>query len=172
MDKIGIKAPALGYDNVELISQSIRKKFGITNNIFPIDKLEYLLVFLGCNLCIRNDIIEEGFTSMDGSAITLREDVYNGLIKNEPRCRFTGAHELSHLILHSNNTNMGQCRTKDIKIYCNPEWQANALAGALLCPAKEIKRLHMGCQDIMEKFLVSEASARIRLNAMGRITIL
>lgn len=171
MSNLGIKARALNYNDIEFISQNIRKKFGI-NGMFPVNKLEHLVELLGCTFDIRDDIKEEGFTDIYGTVITLREDVYEGLIKNNPRARFTAMHELSHKILHCNNRfNLTRCRSEHIPIYCDPEWQANALAGAMLCPAKDIKNLNMNYKDIMDKFIVSELCAKKRLNAMNKIKI-
>ena len=170
MSKIGIKTIPLSYNDIEFIAMSVRKRFEITGT-FPADKFEFLIQILGVNIDIRDDIKEEGFTDIFGNKITLREDVYNGLINNEPRARFTAIHELAHKILHCNNYNLARCEKEDIPAYRDPEWQADALAGAILCPASEIKKMNMDYQDIMRIFLVSETCARKRLSIMSKISI-
>jgi Zn-dependent peptidase ImmA (M78 family) len=166
MSKIGIKALALSYRDIENIAKQFRWHLKI-NGVFPADKLEYILEYLGCALHIKDDIKEEGFTNSNGSIMILRTDVYEKLLENEPRARFTATHELSHKLLHCNNNNLVNCRAESIPDYCNPEWQANALAGAILCPANEIT-LNMNCQDIMNKFVVSKECASIRLEKIKK----
>lgn len=174
MDSLGFMAPPLSYNALEEIAKQLRSIFKIKGS-FPANKLEWILYLLykdTCTLYITKDIQEEGLTYLNGELIVLKEDVYDGLLKDDRRCRFTAIHELSHRILHCNNSfKLVQCRADGIPAYSNPEWQANALAGAILCPADQIKNDNMCAEDIMEKFLVSRSCAEKRLSIMGKITI-
>ena len=77
------------------------------------------------------------------------------------------AHELAHRILHCNQfANIAHCRGK-IETFCDPEWQADALAGAILCPAHEIKsKVEMSVDDVMTKYRVSRPCAEKRLKVI------
>lgn len=75
-------------------------------------------------------------TDIEHKVILIREDVYLGAVNGNGRDRMTIIHEIAHYILLVVN---------GIKLYRNfsgakpeafrdPEWQAKALAGELLCP--------------------------------------
>jgi len=83
------------------------------------------------------------------------------------RDRFTLAHELGHLVLHSNTGMARRVRSSEIKIYCNSEWQADAFGGALLVPAHIAREL--GSADAIVRICgVSEAAANTRLRVLRR----
>jgi Zn-dependent peptidase ImmA (M78 family) len=75
-------------------------------------------------------------TDIEHKVILIREDVYLGAINENGRDRMTIIHEIAHYILlivngiklHRNFS------SEKPKAYCDPEWQAKALAGELLCP--------------------------------------
>lgn len=166
----GIKAPPQTYKTLEAIATILREKFKITG-MFPAEKLEFLLEGLFRGTCIfraGDDIEEEGRTLLNGSGMILRSDVYDALIEqNEPRARFTAMHELAHRILHCKLTSsLARARGK-VEVYCDPEWQADALAGAILCPAKDIKSNNMSVEDIMREFRVSKPCAEKRFKVVG-----
>jgi Zn-dependent peptidase ImmA (M78 family) len=167
MSKEGIKATPLNYQLIEMIAVEIRNRLKISGK-FPADKLELILSILyddKCTFSVREDIKEEGTTSLDGSFVSLRMDVYDDLLSHKPRARFTAVHELSHRILHCDKfSNIVCCKTEEIEIYCNPEWQADALAGAILCPASEIIKYNMDEYKIMNRYGVSENCAKKRLS--------
>ena len=82
-----------------------------------------------------------GETEIKDRVIRIREDVYHGAIRGMGRDRMTLAHEVGHYIL---------LVAKGLKLYRSfegatieafrdPEWQAKALAGELLCPFHLIK---------------------------------
>lgn len=76
-----------------------------------------------------------GLTFPEEQEIRLRVDVYDGVEANKGRDRFTLAHELGHLLLHSKP---GLARTmresSEIEPFRSSEWQADTFAGCLLMP--------------------------------------
>ncbi len=103
---------------------------------------------------------DHGQTFPDRKRIYLRKDVYDGMCQGKGRDRFTAAHELGHLFLH---TGIGFARAMDssTKIYCNSEWQANTFASALLIDETRLQQ----CRDVtevMECFGVTLDAARVR----------
>lgn len=95
--------------------------------------------------------------------IKLREDVYDRAIKGIGRDRFTIAHEIGHIFLHSNNIAMARSDEK-IPIYCDPEWQANTFAREFLCPLNGIS-MDDDVDTISKKYGVSKEVANIQLSA-------
>jgi hypothetical protein len=77
-----------------------------------------------------------GETSVEERLIRIREDVYLGAIHGMGRDRMTVAHEVGHYILlvaKGLKLYRSFAETK-IEAFCDPEWQAKAFAGELLCP--------------------------------------
>jgi hypothetical protein len=79
----------------------------------------------------------EARTWHDVPAIDMREDVYDALCNGVPRARFTAAHELGHLFLHS-----GESRPRAVNAIRNTmprdrssEKQANEFAASFLMPS-------------------------------------
>jgi Zn-dependent peptidase ImmA (M78 family) len=99
-------------------------------------------------------------TDIEHKVISIREDVYLGAINGNGRDRMTIIHEIAHYILLIGN---------GIKLYRNfsgakpepfrdPEWQAKALAGEILCPYHLIRG--MATPQIGYACGVSEDAAR------------
>lgn len=94
--------------------------------------------------------------------LKIREDTYENAINGIGRDRFTIAHEIGHIFLHSNNVSLARSN-EEIPIYCNPEWQANTFARELLCPINGIIK---GDNDetLAKRYGVSKEVARIQLS--------
>lgn len=80
----------------------------------------------------------EAFTEFDPPRITIRQDIYEGAYRDEPRSRFTVAHELGHLSLHWGypRPRLAPSRQKFRRSSGNQrlEDEANLFAGAFLMP--------------------------------------
>ena len=106
---------------------------------------------------------EHGRTYPDKHLMFIREDVYDGACKGNGRDRFTMGHELSHQLLHEGidvTLARSNCQHKTFE---DSEWQADALAGELLMPHKDIQGLSVG--QVVDIFQVSPSAARTQLNA-------
>ncbi len=128
---------------------------------------------------------------LEGHTLILNTHVYEGLLQNRNRPRFTGAHEAGHAVLHAgqlavmNDSARGQptlYRKDEIKPYLNPEWQANVFASAILMPLPGIeailrrmtsRSLMLATPMVSSQFCVPEQAAELRLKKlMGKGQIL
>ena len=121
----------------------------------------------------------EGMTYPDGRVL-LSEETYRGADQGLGRPRFTVPHECYHGMKHREQirralTDIGElvlCRRQNIKPYRDPEWQANAFAGALLMPEPMVRLLASKRQRILlldamaDAFGVSPKAAEVRLNVL------
>jgi Zn-dependent peptidase ImmA (M78 family) len=82
-----------------------------------------------------------GETAVEERVIRIREDVYHGAIRGIGRDRMTMAHEAGHyILLVAKGLKLYRSfQETDIEAFRDPEWQAKALAGELLCPFHLIK---------------------------------
>ena len=111
-----------------------------------------------------------GLTDIKKKTITIREDVYENAYNGNGRDLFTIAHEVGHVLLHSEQNIQQLARTnkETIKPYENPEWQADTFAAELLMPASMITEDDT-VFTVARRFGVSYSAARIRLNKLGII---
>jgi Zn-dependent peptidase ImmA (M78 family) len=160
-------AEPVNRQNLRAIAEIVRKKMGYNNVLyFPIMQLlehkmptwfegfHYEVVLLSdfpSNIHAETDIKEK--------VIRIREDVYNGAVNNVGRDRMTIAHEIAHYILLVVNGVKLYRSFQDSKpvAYRDPEWQAKALAGEILCGSHLIKG--MPAYLIEQKCGISEKAA-------------
>lgn len=107
--------------------------------------------------------IDEARTYPDKQLIYIREDTYYAATDGDRRAQFTLAHELGHLVMHSN---LGQSKSyarnsEQHKIYEDSEWQADTFAAEFLMPY-EIAKACKSPEDIFDEFGVSKAAANLR----------
>ncbi|MDQ6891135.1 MAG: ImmA/IrrE family metallo-endopeptidase [Acidobacteriota bacterium] len=115
--------------------------------------------------------------------VKLREDTYRLLELDDPRSRFSLAHEIGHIVLHAvqlmrlssipHSMTPALYRGKaDHPIYRDTEWQANAFGAALLMPAAGIReiatRKPLTTGVLRNAFGVSHTAATKRLEVYGR----
>lgn len=102
-------------------------------------------------------------TDVVNHIIKIREDIYDGAIKGNGRDRMTIMHEIAHYLLivvfgvkfERNFDN------RDVAAYQNPEWQAKALAGEIMCPHDMIQSFSV--DEVAEKCGVSKEVAQYNL---------
>jgi transcriptional regulator with XRE-family HTH domain len=112
----------------------------------------------------------EACISMEERMIILPERIYRAAWMNEPRARFTLAHELAHAILHS-KIQVQMASHRAVPPYRNSESQANTFAGAILMPQWRIDPLEP-VYALSKKFGLSETAVRIALDQYGRSGLL
>lgn len=128
----------------------------------------------------------EGFTTFVKRQgrfyLTLSEDIYDGLEKDEPGARFSLSHEIGHLVFHYDllaklsriqHHDAALCRARsEHELELDTEFQADAFAGAFLMPAAGLQQLAKGAgldaQRVAKKFGVSEPVAASRLRRVAR----
>lgn len=99
-----------------------------------------------------------GTTNTVSNIMKIRENVYEGAVKGNPRDRFTLCHEFGHWFLHQ-----PECVSfarGSIPTYCDPEWQANTFAAELMIPYYLVEG--MSTEEIVEKCGVSYTCAEIQ----------
>ena len=87
----------------------------------------------------------------------IADNVYERACSDIGRDRFTIAHEVAHYFLHRGS--IAFTRSESIPKYCDPEWQANVFASALLIPHDRIQKLSV--TEISNKCKVSYQAAEI-----------
>lgn len=102
----------------------------------------------------------EGLTDLIKPIICLPERTYSALLAAEPRARFTAAHELGHLLMHT-SSHVHYARAEHSDPNSNPEWQANVFASAFLMPETAFRQCRTA-QEAMQRFGVSFSAVRRR----------
>lgn len=162
------------WPEIDHIATSFRNNFVASNTeFFPVmHVLELIMVdrlgLLDLKVCTKQEMGNaEGYTAPDGSFIALPEGVYEGAYNNNPRCRFTVAHELGHWLLHSNRplgrVPAGEC----VPAYMLTEPQANEFAANLLAPSSLILSTYSEA-DLQQRFGISKSAARNRLERIKK----
>jgi Zn-dependent peptidase ImmA (M78 family) len=179
------------YRSLEKMGQKIRRTLEYDPNqpINPLDLFEHLYKVAikmsdGGLIPLENGVValedSEGYTRYDRSKniieILASEKTYRHLEMRHPRAAYFVTHELSHSVLHTDQlVRLAQLPTEqqaafhrgraDHEACQDTEWQANALAGALLMPAKGIQALEAEHNSITVSLLANQF--RVSLEAAG-----
>ena len=107
----------------------------------------------------------EAVTYPAANEIDIREDTYLLAYYGDPRARFTLAHEIGHLILHTPETitlaREAADNTTPLR-FESAEWQADAFAGDFLAPPRLL--LGLSVDEIAEQFNISRKAAQIQFD--------
>jgi hypothetical protein len=172
MSDIVYQAPPRSGDNIEDLADAVRQGFGLTDvDFFPVVPfVELGLQHIQPGMMF--DVVEPellgarmGAVNPLTGAFMLREDVYEGALRDEPRHRFTVAHEAGHAIMHVGTLNRLPASFGKVVTYRDPEWQANRFAGALLMP-RHLVRECKNIEEIMRRFGVSREAAATRIKTL------
>lgn len=173
--KTKLKATPLSNAVICNIVKQFRSILGIKDNA-PIDILSVLelampLLDTEFNYSIREkkdmEVDAHAYTDHENSEIVILDEIYCLAVEGRGRDRLTIAHEIGHYLLH----NKQMCiftrafEGEKIKTYEDPEWQANAFAGELLCPAEATKNLSI--EEIVVRYKISADAARIQKKKGG-----
>lgn len=99
--------------------------------------------------------------------IEVRLDVYDGACAGSGRDRMTLAHELGHLVLHSDITLSRRMSETPVRPFEDPEWQAKCFAGELLIP-RSCWQSMKNPEEAATYFGVSKDAVITQLNAWQR----
>lgn len=148
-------------------AKQLREILKIDTPYFPVCQLLEILPILDIQYdCIDDETWDavygkENHAQYDllNKTISIKEAVYVGACENHGRDRYTIAHEIAHaLLLDSNNITLNRTSSdKQSKLYTNPEWQADCLAGELLIPKHLCE--NMSAEEIMDACAVSYEAA-------------
>ncbi len=164
-------AEPIQREELRVLAKLIRKNFQIEDRLYiPVIKiLENVMPLLFPSFTYEY-ILKEDFpqkkhaeTDIVNHVIRIREDVYYGAINGSGRDRMTIMHEIAHYIL------LVICGVKfernfenaEVATYKDPEWQAKALAGEIMCPHELIKSF--SAEEIARKCGVSLQAAKYNL---------
>lgn len=107
---------------------------------------------------------DEGRSYPDKMRLELRSDVYDALVRREPRARFTAMHEVAHLFLHQGIPLRRTSGPATHRHFEDSEWQADAFAAEFLMPVEHVLRLRPRTAAVASaKFEVSLRAAIVRL---------
>ncbi|HEX2528265.1 MAG TPA: ImmA/IrrE family metallo-endopeptidase [Geminicoccus sp.] len=171
MTELVVSADPLSTNFIESIADYVREICATPDPFLPIvDILEFGLERLAPGYVFEVRSVEElgrnhGQVDPIAKTLALREDVYEGLVNDVGRDRFTAAHELGHALLHGRSLNRSPTGTAR-KIYCDPEWQANTFAAALLMPQAMVKQMK-SLEQVSDEFGVSDEAAAVRVRKLG-----
>jgi len=148
--------------------------FEIDEAYLPVTELleHFLPALLGDKFAFTVQSMREmgnrhGYVDPITGELSLRSDVYDGLCEGNGRDRFTACHEMGHYFLHRSTLNRAPA-VKQIPIYRDPEWQANAFAAAVLMPRQHFRHDYGGSiRAVAAEFGVSLEAAKLRVKKLG-----
>lgn len=174
MSSISYIAPPKSKLQIIETADELRDNFGLKNKLcFPIvefadvvlQKIYKSYSFEVCEITDMKDNYAQ-YNPID-NIMTIREDVYNDALIGNGRARFTIAHEVAHYVLHGSGIVLAR-GDSDIKIYQDPEWQANVFASELLMPSYLING--MSAEYVSSMCKTSFLAAQIALNNTRKIS--
>lgn len=160
----------MSRNDIEGLTNRIRRLMGLRSAKFPV--AEFLEIVFP-KLCpefyleIHESKVmgsRHGAVDPASKVLMLREDVYDGMIDEVGRDRFTVVHETGHALLHSRVT-LNRVREKPKPYEC-PEWQANTFASALLMPEDHVRSMR-SVREMAAVFGVSLDAAEVRLRKLN-----
>lgn len=109
----------------------------------------------------------DGYSGLESPEICLSNSTYTALGAGEPDARFTAAHELGHLMLHT-GTHTAYARRAEYQRHVDPEWQADYFADVFLMPAEGVLEC-ASAKEVAHRFSVPEERARRRFAEITKI---
>lgn len=171
MSTLSYMAAPMSRATIRHTASEVRKLFGFSETPrFPLlHVIENLLpqlipdaVFEVVDSDEMKGVYAEALPAM--ALIRVRLDVYMRARLGNPRDNFTLAHELGHLVLHTDHRLQRIAAPAKVKPYLDPEWQANAFAGELLVPLELFKKLKHS-EDACNIFGVSKKALDVQTKA-------
>lgn len=168
--------PSLPVNEIENRSDAWREAFGIWEQYAPdilkIAEIDVAEIVPEYSLIVVNDVLlgdDAARTIFDPLGIIVAESVYEDARFGRVRARFTIAHELGHLFLHSGKSvarGVESTRKRVPVRSRSAEWQADKFAAAFLMP-RHVATQFSSPEELAENCLVSEKAAKIRMKDLG-----
>jgi len=152
----GLKVAPMSYAKLEEVAEGLRRLLpsasGYGDGRWKIDAWRILEKTLpqagfGYHIAEIEDLKEcAAFTIPEQRLVVLRQDIYEGVFKEDVFARSTVVHELAHIVLnHAVTLNRGAAIGKHQ--FCeDSEWQAKALTAALMMPIEACKAAHSAAE--------------------------
>ncbi len=161
--------PPRSWDNIAHLADEFRDQLGLSDKArFPVMSVLEDLLYQHFDLLEMRVVSDsemegaEGYTCPDGKFIAIAESVYEGAYAGNGRHRFTVAHELGHLVLHSKQPLQRNTSSVLPKAYCRSEPQANQFAAELLMPRRFFTQMDTEAV-VVGRHGVSGEAANLRL---------
>jgi len=155
--------------NLREFAALIRSTFGIKDTY--IDVIKFLEISMCCyfeklNIEIVEDFCNDhnkcGEFDLTNNTIRIKENVYELANLHDGRSRYDIMHECAHKLLSSIVNQTFNRKVGKVKVYENPEWQADCLAAELLMPYEIIK--DKTAEEVMKMCGVSKKAAEYQLS--------
>lgn len=164
----GVKVPPLSREVIRRRASLVRQRMNLDDleAVDLVSVVEHRLSDMGLVLDVQDGLPEgeEARTLPDDNLIILGESVYDGMVRGEPRARFTVAHELGHLFLHRGVAPVFTRGPWGHMPYEDSEWQADCFAAEFLMPLRGVAATCSTVEDIVRRYRVSRTAAKIRLD--------
>jgi Zn-dependent peptidase ImmA (M78 family) len=166
--RVGFTVPPLSKQKIAAAANIVRDRFSplmSVNGYVPIDKvyemLHLVLPEFNFEVCENDEMGgDHGQTFPEKQLIKLRSDVYDGMCSGSGRDRFTAAHELGHLFLHT-QASFARATNSATPVYMNSEWQADTFASYLLIEQQALT-VCKTIEEVQTRFGVSYSAAQVR----------
>jgi IrrE N-terminal-like domain len=157
MSASGIEAAAVQLRNILHIDGSSRVQMvQLVENVLP----EVLPDYVFCVMPDEDMPGMDGITAIGSFTICLAEHTYVDLCKGKPEARFVAAHELGHLVLHSQQQPaLARRSLNDDRV--DPEWQADRFADVWLMPRAGVAKCK-SANEVAARFTVPIEAAERR----------
>lgn len=174
MTEVVYKARPMKWDAIAALAMQHRQMLGVQNREY-LPVLDLVEKVLSQTLDMFEFLIgtgEEmghnyGLTHPEGTFIMIREDHYIKACNDDPRSRWTLAHEWGHWALHSRQPLARASLGEPVQAFECPERQAHQFAAELLIPRHLIKG-DRDVHSIMRRFGVSHEAATRRVDYLTR----
>lgn len=169
-----LMAPPLSRHEIERFADHVRHHLGLDECLYVpiIHVVEHILPQIDDTFQMiiqdeRDMYGEYANYCPDENALNIRQDVYIAACNDDPRHRFTIAHELGHYFIHDDVTSFSRCSSqKSVPTYRDPEWQANVFGSAFLMPKSLIRG--MTAFEVAKACKTSLQSAEIALKYIAK----
>lgn len=106
-------------------------------------------------------------TDVRARCVMIRPEIYRRAVAGHGRDRMTLAHEVGHLLLHTEVQLARRIGTRPIQAFRDPEWQAKCFAGELLISRRHYPK-DINPEEAANLFGVSVESVIVQLAAWER----
>jgi hypothetical protein len=148
---------------IQALANSVRRELGVgtADRLAMLPVLEFAIgeMIDGAYMAVEFDGAMQGAearTDWHQPVITLSASTHSELSRGDNRARMTAAHELGHLLMHT-QAPIYYYRTKARDRRFDPEWQATYFASALLMPPQAFRKIG-AVSHAMKAFGVSRAA--------------
>lgn len=171
----GVRVAPLNCQLIRQAADEIRKIFSIPpGHVDIVGLYEFGLQEKGWDydICedsaLADDVLAMSYP--DRHLVRVKLSTWSKALRGDRMCRFTLAHELGHLFLHTSER-LGFARHHrssqgNHSFFEDSEWQADRFAAELLTPAHELLATDLSAPQIVAAYGVSRKSADIRIRSL------